>query len=363
VVDVSTSAQLSLFFVKIDNVDVSEALMLDLHEVTVETSLCLPGVATLLLNDSQLRWIDEPGLAPGKSLQIAVKLPGGERPLFDGEIVELEPEFGPQTHRLLVRAFDRLHRLTRGRQARSFQQVTDGDLVNKLAAEAGLRAQSAATSVVHPYAFQHNQTNLEVLRERAAPLGYTLSAEGKTLRFGPFAPQGQPLDLRWGVTLQEFQPRLTTLEQVDGVVVRGWDPDNRRAIVGQVSNGHGAPQVGDKQTGGQTAQTAYKQAATALLGRPIRQQALADQLAQATADRLEGQFIEAEGVAGGDPALQAGVAVEIGGVGSRFSGTYLVTSATHTSGLHGYNTRFWTPPLMAPGSGKVSRAFHRPPST
>ena len=339
-VDVSATQHLSLFYVKIGDLDISEELMLDLHEVTVETSLCLPGVATLVINDNRLRWIDDPGLMPGKSLKVAAKLPGGERPLFDGEIVELEPEFGPQTHRLVVRAFDRLHRLTRGRKARSFQQVTDGDLVSKLAGEAGLTAKSAATSVVHAYAFQHNQTNLEFLRERAAALGYTLFVDGKTLHFEPFAAHGTPVELRWGVSLHEFHPRLTTLEQVDGVVVRGWDPDNRRAIVGQVSTGNGAPQIGEKQSGGELAKAAFKQAATALLARPIRQQAQADGLAQATADRLAGQFIEADGAAGGDPALRAGASVHISGVGERFSGTYLVTSATHTNGLHGYSTHF-----------------------
>ena len=42
----------------------------------------------------------------------------------------------------------------------------------------------------------------------------------------------------------------------------------------------------------------------------------------------------------GLPSLCAGVKVNIEGIGARFSGTYYVTSTTHTLGESGYITRF-----------------------
>jgi phage baseplate assembly protein gpV len=70
-------------------------------------------------------------------------------------------------------------------------------------------------------------------------------------------------------------------------------------------------------------------------------QAEADRLAQAVADRAAGRFIEAEGACSGLPALVAGVSVNIKAVGTRFSGTYFVTSTLHSySARHGYTTRF-----------------------
>ena len=67
---------------------------------------------------------------------------------------------------LTIRAFDRLHRLSRGRRARSFLNVKDEDLVQKIAAEVGLEAKSDSTREVIDYVFQDNESNLEFLQRR-----------------------------------------------------------------------------------------------------------------------------------------------------------------------------------------------------
>src|SRR5438270_1732035 len=117
---VDTSHLLSQFYVTIDGADASEAFMDAVHRITVETSLHLPSIATVVLYDPRLRWIDDDSLAPGKTLKISARMEGSQAALFDGEIVELEPDFEPDTQWLVVRAFDRLHRLARGRHVRSF---------------------------------------------------------------------------------------------------------------------------------------------------------------------------------------------------------------------------------------------------
>ena len=72
-----------------------------------------------------------------------------------------------------MRAFDRLHRLSRGRQVRSFQNVSDSDLVQRIASEVGLQAQVGPTPEVHDYLLQDNQTNLEFLHAAGGlALGY-----------------------------------------------------------------------------------------------------------------------------------------------------------------------------------------------
>lgn len=339
---VDTSDLISQFYAKIGGVDASAEFMNDLLSVTVETSLHLPDVATLVLHDPRLAWIDDDRLAPGTTIAIAAKAGVGAQPLFEGEIVEIEPDFGPGTHRLTVRAFDRLHRLAPGRHVRSFLNVSDGDLVRKIAQEVGLQAQVGPTSQIHPYVLQHAETNLEFLRGRAAMLGYLLFVRGKTLHCEPPSAAGTPLELEWGVTLSAFHPRLTTVEQVNGVTVRGWNPDDREEIVGQAERGRGAPQIGDSRDGGEVARAAFGLDAQDLItNRTVRSQAEADQLAQAAADRVAGHYIEAEGTCGGNPAIRAGAALHLGAVGKRFGGTYFVTSATHLyNGNEGYSTQF-----------------------
>jgi phage protein D/phage baseplate assembly protein gpV len=337
-----TSNLLSQFYVKIDGTDASEEFMHDLIEVTVESSLHLPDVATLTLHDRRLQYIDDPHLAPGKTLEISAKSGQKSDPLFDGEIVELEPDFRPGDPHLVVRAFDRLHRLARGRTVRSFLNVTDEDIVRKIAQEVGLQVEMDATSQVYPYILQSNQTNLDFLRDRASTLGYLLFVRKKTLHCEAPKPVGSPVELEWGKTLKTFQPRMTTVDQVDDVVVRGWDPDARQEIIGQAKNGNGATKVGEKKSGGELAHAAFNLTAEALVtDRPVRAQATADRMAQAVADQIAGQFVEAEGTCGGDPAIIAGSSLQISAVGERFGGTYLVTSAHHTyNAQSGYSTAF-----------------------
>jgi phage protein D/phage baseplate assembly protein gpV len=333
---------LSQFYVKIDGQKASEDFMHDLTEVRVENSLHLPDVATLVLHDARLHWVDDASLAPGKTVQISAKSGQNEQPVFDGEIVELEPEFSPSMPHVVVRAFDRLHRLARGRFVRSYLNVSDEDLVRKIAQEVGLQVQMAPTSEVHAYVLQNNQTNLEFLRGRAAALGYTLFVKGKTLHCEPPRADGQPIPLEWGATLTTFTPRMTTTGQVDDVIVRGWDPATKQEIVGRAQGGQGAPRVGDSRSGGEVAHAAFNLPAQGLVtDRPVRNQATADHLAQAFADRTAGRYIEAEGASGGNPAIVAGTSVQISAVGDRFGGAYLVTSAVHLfSAKGGYTTQF-----------------------
>ncbi|HEY7479113.1 MAG TPA: VgrG-related protein [Gemmatimonadales bacterium] len=315
-----------------------------LLSVSVESSLHLPDVATLRISDTSLRWIDEKALEPGKRLKVSAKgaQSASEHPLFEGDIIELEPDFSASAQHLVVRAFDALHRLARGKHVRSFQNVSDGDLVQKLAGEVGLRAKVGQTSVVHPYVFQNNQSNLEFLQDRAAALGFVLFVHDGTLHCEAPAAEGDPIEMKWAENLTEFRPRLTTVGQVTASTVRGWDPDTRQAIVGRVQNGNGTPEVGESRKAGQLAQSAFNlEAPTLTADRPVRTQAEADRLAQAMADRHSSRYIEAEGVCIGDARIVAGTALKLIALGDRFSGKYVVTAARHTySATDGYKTHF-----------------------
>ena len=339
------SQLISQFYIKLNGADVPQELMRAVLTITVENSLHMPDVVALILHDPRLQWIDDDRLRLGSALEIYAKSSAREAEenrVFDGEIVEIEPEFGPSTHQLTVRAFDRLHRLSRGRQVRSFQNVTDSDVAEQLAKEVGLQTDVKATRRVHEHLLQFNQTNLEFLRQRATEVGYMLYVVGKKLCFKPPTPEGRPIPLQWGENLSEFRPRLTTVGQVGKVRARAWDPNTRQELFSEVSEGEGRRELGRKQSGGATTQEAFHQEPTHFaLKRPLRTQEEADRLAQAVADRIAERFIEAEGVCGGNPSLVAGASVNIKALGSQFSGTYFVTATTHIYNMRqGYLTRF-----------------------
>jgi phage protein D len=339
------AGSISHFVVTLSGQLVTEEFMKAVFDISVENSLHMPDAATIVLNDPGLKWIDDAGLAPGKTIEISASAAAAgsvAKAIFDGEIVGLEPEFGHSTHKLTIRAFDRLHRLSRGRKVRSFQNITDGDVARRFAAEVGLQADIEPTRQVHPYLFQNNQTNLEFLRERAIALGYALYVQGKKLCFKALSPTPQTVSLKWGESLSEFRPRMTTIDQVSSVMVRGWDPRTRKEIVGEVTPGKGMRDIGQKQGGDAVAMEAFNIDARLLVSAPpLYDQIEADQLAKAVAARHAERFIEAEGTCGGNPQIVAGVSLTIEALGDKFSGSYYVTSATHRYGVaDGFTTSF-----------------------
>ncbi|MBX0331211.1 VgrG-related protein [Oscillochloris sp. ZM17-4] len=333
--DLSLLSQLTI---RLADADPPEALQAALREIVVESSLHMPCVATLCIHDPGLRWVDAPELEPGVALRVEATVGQVAEELFDGEIVELESHYASSSHFLTVRAFDRLHRLDRGRHARAFADISDGDLLRRLAAEAGLEAEVADDGPIIPHLFQANQSNLELLRQRAGARGQLLFVVRATLHCA--APAlGEPVALQWGQGLSEFRPHLTTLGQVGQVLARGWDPDEHREILGEAGPGQGAPAIGERRAGGELAQAAFGIAAAELVAdRPIRSQAAATALAQAVADRRAGQLIEAEGRCRGNPRISAGATARLSALGDRYSGDYLVTAACHRSSAAGYFT-------------------------
>lgn len=332
----------SQFAITLAGEPASADFMYHLEQVTVETSLHLPDVATLVLHDPQLRWIDDAGLAPGVALRVTAQVGSREAAIFDGEIVELEPEFGA-TQRLTIRAFDRLHRLARGTRVRSFVNVGDDDLVRRIAGEAGLAAEiRPVPTQIYPYVLQANETNLAFLQRRAAALGYLLYVEGSMLHYVAPTPQRRPIELAWGDSLYEFRPRMTSIGQVSKTIVRGWDPAAKLELLGEARGGATAPKVGAGADGGALAQRAFDiEAQDQVADRPVRDQDMADRLARAAAERHSGRFVEAEGACAGQPDLVAGVELTIRGVGTRFGGDYFVTAATHSASAgQGYQTSF-----------------------
>jgi phage protein D len=334
------------FFLEVEGMPESAGveLMQSLASVVVESSLHLPDVATIRVKDTGLRWIDDKKLEPGKRIKVSSEGPQakGAHPLFDGEIVELEPEFMVGVQHLTIRAFDVIHRLARGRRVRSFLNVTDGDVLQKIASEAGMTASAEHASIVHPYLFQNNETDLEFLHTRARAAGVLLFADGRSIRFEPPKAEGEAIEMQWGQNLTEFRPRMTTVNQVSSVTVRGWDPKTRQEIVGQATHGNGVPEVGESRKPGDVVQSAFNRDAPMLSAdRPVRTQAEADQMARALAGSHSSRFIEAEGMCIGNPKILAGTSVQLKALGDRFSGKYLVTSCRHVyAPQDGYQTHF-----------------------
>jgi phage protein D/phage baseplate assembly protein gpV len=337
----------SQVMIKISNQNVSEAFMDALDEVVVDSSLYLPDMFTIRLDDPRLEWADNGSLLDiGKEVEISVKTSSeiGEQEgvLIKGEITALEPHFSTTDRTtMLVRGYDKSHRLHRGRKTRTFLQVKDSDLASRIAGEAGLTPQVDATTVTYDYALQNNQTNMEFLLARAERIGYQVyAAEGKLyFKKGDFS-QGDGPELAYGETLLSFEPRWTTSGQADQMIVKSWDPKGKRAITSQKTPNTRLSQGGMSQPGGDKARSAFSPADEIVTDRPAFTPDEAEALATGLSNDISREFVQAEGVCDGNPRVKAGWKVTISNVGTRFSGKYFVTSATHIHNAEGYRTTF-----------------------
>jgi uncharacterized protein involved in type VI secretion and phage assembly len=315
--------------------------MADLLEVVVDHSLHLPSMFTIRLFNHDMKWLRDETFREGKKVEIFY----GERSRFklmSGKIAGLEPKLETAHPTLVVRGYDLSHKLYRGGYRRSFSQVSDSDLATRLAREAGLRPGNIdATSEVHEYFFQNNQTNAELLLERARRIGYELWVEDDALHFRKPSANGAPVQLAWGETLLSFRPRLSTSEQVNEVEVRGWDPKQKRAVVGRATRGQGAAEIGISEPGSSIATQAWGEANFAIVDQFVRSPSEAEALAQAALDEMTSAFVEAEGTCAANGEITPGRQVQIDGVGARFNGTYYVTQVIHEwTSEQGLQTRF-----------------------
>jgi len=342
-VPVATARLLSGVYIKIDGTPASQEIMHGLISVEVDDSLFLPDMFAVHLRDKGIKWVDADSFAIGKPVDISAQSGKSEITLISGEITAIEPRFNPVTGPTLVlRGYDQSHRLNRDKKSRSFVQMKDSDIAQKMASEASLQSKVDSTQQVHEHLLQDNQTDWEFLMGRARRIGYRLFIKDKVLNFvkAP-ANSGTTPAVKWGFDLQEFSARMTTALQVSEVVVQGWDPATQQQIIGKAATPQDVPQIGETRQGGQAAQQAFGIAAKRIVvDRPVANQTEAQAMAQSICNEIGRGFIEAEGVCSGNPAVQAGAMVKVEGVGTRFGGTYRVVHALHRNDESGYKTHF-----------------------
>jgi phage protein D/phage baseplate assembly protein gpV len=334
---------ISQFYIKIDGEDAPRGIMDNLISIEVDDSLNLPDMFTIHLRDPRLEWTDSETIAIGKEIEISAGGENGQVKLITGEITAVETNFKSGAGAtLIVRGYDQSHRLNRGRQTKTFNQVTDSDIATRIAHELGLRTDIDSTSEVYQYVLQDNQTNLEFLQSRAERIGFRLLVEADTLNFKRIPDEGDEVPtLEFGVNLSEFNAHLTTSRQTSEVEVRGWDPQAKREIVGRATRAQDMPEVGEQRQGGQVAEAAFGNSGKeVVVNHAIGTQAEADTLAQSICEEMGGDFIQSEGVCAGNPKVCAGAMVELKSLSDRFTGRYRITHSLHRYSAGGYTTRF-----------------------
>src|SRR5215213_2107156 len=136
----TTTPQVLQVEIKVNGADLPNAAMDKLFEVEIETSLYLPSMFSMRFYDDTVELIDSTTFKEGTSVEIKMQGTAGTlTSVFKGEITAIEPDFTQDSVALLVvRGYDRSHRLHRGTKSKVYVQVTDSDIVTQVAKNAGL---------------------------------------------------------------------------------------------------------------------------------------------------------------------------------------------------------------------------------
>ena len=349
----TTTAHLNTYaHVQVDGSDIAATLNDALTSIEVDSSLYMPAMVVMRLNDPLLTWVDDTSLAIGAAIKISmVGSDGTESAIFDGEVTALEPEFTREGFSYtVVRGYDKAHRLQCVRATKTFLKMTDSDIASAIASAAGLSGSCDSTSTVHDYVLQDNETNYEFLQRLARRNGFVVMVTGTTLKFGqPPGSTNPAKDLSFGNDIIEFRPRMTAAAQSDSAKVYGWDVAQKQAIVGTASSPSSINTLG---TDGHSA--ASKFGATgdlAIVHAGVKDQSEANSVAMALLSRARTGDVTAEGLCSGHPALIPGGKVSISNVGTRFGGTYTVTRSIHRyDAIDGYVTNI----EVSNGSGETA---------
>jgi phage protein D len=329
--------------VKVAGAPLDERLKASLAEVEVRSYVALPDMASLRIMDPLAELVDAAPFEPGTPLEIGF---GGRddtatTTLFKGEVVALEPEFGRDGCTIVVRAYDKSHRLSRTRRSRTFLDRTSDDIVKQVTQEAGLTAGSFdSAGAPHEYFLQSMETDFELVNRLAAMHDFEFVVEDGTCHFRKAGRTGAAAaTLTWGKELLSFRPRVTGVQQYQKAVVRTWDPVGKQIATGE------AGQTGDSVPG--PVRNGHSQfvddlspGTLELANVAVPDQSSATTLAESALARTTAAHFEAEGLAEGDPRLQAGRTVALEKV-RRFSGEYVLSSVVHRyRGAGGYRTTF-----------------------
>jgi len=334
--------------IEVDGSPLSEEILGDLASVIVIDRLAMPDTFAIAFADPNRDILSRAGLEIGKAVEI--KTNSAQSPtletLIKGEITSIEAEYDALGARAVVRGYDKSHRLAAGRKTTTFSNAKFSDIASQIASAAGLTAEVDTSDGTPEHTFQVNQSDLDFLYGLARQIGYECRVDGDTLLFKrPEESSGGPdtgtpesataFQLIYGHQLQEFRARMTAVAQVAEVEVRGWDPATKKEIIGKAqasaTNADLPLKPSDlaQKVGGQT---------LVVVNHGVTSQETANQLAASRAEQIGSAAFEATAVVLGDPALKAGVTVNVAGVDPALCGKWVISGSRHEFGNGPYRT-------------------------
>jgi phage protein D len=347
--------------------------------ISVQTGLGMSDRVEMALANNNLRWLDHPLLAVDNELAVQLGYaPDPLTQLFSGEIVGHEamfPQDGLPT--MSIVAQDRKRRLQQGTKTRSFaipipkvgnMPLPDTAVASAVALENGLlpvlepvgaaisallgaaglaganspaerqalvRRQGASGQGESDFDFVSKiaaENGWELVIDHAGPLG------GLQLRYmSPLDHLAPALTLKYGASLLEFRPRISTVGQIVSVTAYVWISEIKTKLAITVGWDWDAMALTIDVKPSFT--PSGKGSSNVVLGEPVTMLTAPRTILSELIPKLN-RRLTGTGSCVGDPRIVAGAVIRMEGLGVQFGGLYRVVSATHALDSSGYRTSF-----------------------
>ncbi len=262
----------------------------------------------------------------GRTLTVAL----GDDTLFEGQVSAVGANYpAGASPELVLLVDDRLQALRATRRTRSFERVSDADVVQTIASDHGLQADVDLQGPTWSVLAQVNQSDLAFLRERARAVDAELWVDGRTLRARACgSDRAAPVELALGEGLWSFEVLADLAHQRTSLVASGWDVASKSAATHEATDAVIQSTLGGDRSGAAVLRSAFgarkDQVAHALPADSAEARRYAEGAFRAMARR----FVVGRGVAAPDASLRAGRRVKLGNLGALFDGAYLLTEVS-----------------------------------
>jgi phage protein D len=313
--------------IEVGNAPLASELAACITDVTIEQSLdhadqLSMRIGTWDVDHDRATWIDDPSLDPGTSIAVSLGYGKAMQRMFTGDVVGYDLELR-NTERpvVVVHAYNKLHRLGRGRPAPSKPKpnATYGDLVSEIAKRYSLTAKVESGNADKQNAnVKQTESDLKFVTDLASEIGYEVFVDGDVLVFRKQVPKKDAAVTLDGTDLVELTGHLDAASQIGDVVGSAFDHDKNDPIPYTATN----PDSYDKAFGGSAVHGAHP--------------SLVDTREQLTPRvdaellRIRQLYRNATLTCFGRTDVKVGASVEIKKVSKRFDGVYQVTAARHT---------------------------------
>jgi phage protein D len=275
------------------------------------------------------RFLDRRQLDFGKRIEVV----HGSSTIFRGRITGLEVVF-PRSGipALVVLAEDELQVLRLARRTRTFENVSDEDVVRSVAGDHSLTANVDLPGPTHACVAQLDQSDLAFLRDRVRAVGGELWVRDGELHAAQRpsrAGSGRPPKLRLNQEVSELRVRADLAHQATEVVVGGWDVSAAQAIAEKAGDSVLGAEAQDGDTGATILQRAFGARVQTVAAAAPRSTAEAQARAAAIFRARARRFLRGEAVCVTSGALSVGAKVTLEGAGAPFSGDYQLIEVVH----------------------------------